>query len=476
MTAGADLEGTDRRWLVLASVLAGTFVGTVNNSVANVAVLDVLADFELQLGAAAWFVTGYVLAFAVLMPVAGRLADAFGTRRVYLGGMAVFLVATVAVALAPTYPVAGAARILQGVANAPVLPTVMLTVAVVFPAGARGRAMGTWAAVNGAAIALGPPVGGWLAEAWGWRAVFWADVPLVGLALLLGLWWLPDVPPASVHPIDVIGGAALTGGLIGAMVALTMGTSWGWTSPTTLTVLALGVALLGWFWRRCHRVRTPFLDLSVLRNRRYGTLSAVAGLQMVALFAVLFGVPMLLVARLGYSVGTAGGVLFVLPLTMVLVGPPLGVLADRHGVRRLLAAGSLLLIGAGLLLALGSAWRELWVVVVGLVVLGAGVAAIQSPSAVGVAAEVGETHRGAAMGLFHTTRFLSGVLGTAGFVTIFSLAAGRSDVASMPDALAGRGFAVSFLVVAAIGLVTQVAARQVPAEELDHPVLEQGAP
>lgn len=447
------------RWPVLASVLAGTFVGTINNSVANVAVLDVIDDFDLQIGAAVWFVTGYVLAFAVLMPAAGWLADTYGVRRVYLTGMACFGVASACVALAPSYPVAAAARIGQGIANAPVLPTVMLTVVLAFPPGVRGRAMGSWAAVNGAAVALGPPAGGWLTDAFGWRAVFWVDVPLAAVALVSAWRWLPASPARHDSRFDFAGGALLTGGLVATMVALSQGPDWGWAHPALPALLLSGSWLLARFWARCHRVRDPFVDITVLRNRRFATLATIAGLQMMAMFGVLFMTPLMLVARFELGIGTAGAVMFVMPLSMIVAGPWMGYLSDGRGARALTGAGALAMAVASVVMALGAVDRNLVLVVMGLVALGAGVSAIQAPTAVGVAEEVSDRNRGVAMGLFHTIRFVAGVLGAAIAAAVISALSHGGDLSGLSDRRLTLLFVTDLAVVATLALVAAAASR-----------------
>jgi MFS family permease len=442
--------------MVLATVLLGTFVGTVNNSVANVAVLDVTDDFDVAVGTGAWFVTGYVLAFAVLMPVAGRLADVYGTRRVAVVGMVAFLAASVGVATAPGWPWALAGRVAQGVANAPVLPTVMVTVAAVFPAGERGRAMGVWAAVNGAAVALGPPIGGVLTDAFGWRSVFWADVPLVLVVLVLTIRYLPDVRPPRARGdgdrVDVASAVLLSAGLVTTMVGLGQASEGGWGWPAAATLGPLGAALLLVWWWHLARARSPLVDPALLRNRTYAVLGGIAALQMMVLFGVLFTTPLMLVVEFERPVGTAGLLVFVLPVSMVAAGPALGHLADRRGTASLTRAGGAVLAGAAAVLAAGAAWRSLGVVLAGLVLVGLGVAAIQAPAAVGVAEAVGEAARGAGLGLFHTIRFVGGVMGTALFAGAFALTAPGADLDALAPEDVDGPFAVVFLLAAGLGL------------------------
>ena len=447
---------------MLASVLAGTFLGTLNNSVANIAVVDLIDDLHVDVDVAVWFVTGYVLAFAVLMPAAGRLVDTFGTRRVYLTGLAGFAVTSALVALAPGYPLVLVARIAQGVVNAPVLPTVMVTVVAAFPAGERGRAMGMWASVNGAAIAIGPPLGGVLADAFGWRAIFWLDVPLALGALALASRFLPDTTTRRTGALDVGGGVFLTGGLVGVMVALSQGPTWGWSSPSVLGLLALGAAVLLGVWRRARRVAAPFLDVSVLQNRRYAVLAGVAALQMVVLFAVLFSVPLLLVEVFDKSVGAAGAVVFALPITMVFAGPWAGALSHHRSARSLTGWGTLLLGAAAAVLAGGVDVHNLPLVVVGLVLLGAGVSAVQSPTATQVAEEVADAQRGVALGLFHTMRFLAGVLGTAGAAAVFTAVTRGAAVADLSESVLKRAFVADFALAGAVAVAALLLTRLIP--------------
>jgi EmrB/QacA subfamily drug resistance transporter len=461
VTAAVSRAAPDRR-LLLASVLVGTFLGTFNNSVANVAVLDLIDDLHVDIDVAVWFITGYVLAFAVLMPAAGRLVDAFGTRRVYLIGLASFAATSLLVAVAPSFPFVIAARVAQGIVNAPVLPVVMVTLVAAFPPAERGRAMGLWASVNGAAIAIGPPVGGVLADTFGWRAIFWLDVPLALAALALAARHLPDTPARHLGPLDVIGGGLLTGGLVAVMVALSQGPRWGWSSPSVVCLLASGSVVLALASRRSRKVAAPFLDITVLRNRRYAVLAGVAALQMVVLFSVLFSVPLLLVELFGKSVGAAGAVVFALPMTMVLAGPWVGGLSHHHGARFLTAWGAALLGGAATVLAAGAHLHNLWLIVVGLVILGAGVSAVQSPTATKVADEVDDSHRGVALGLFHTIRFLAGVLGTAGAAAVFTAVTRGVAVGDLTEDVLARAFVADFALAGVVAAAALLLTRFIP--------------
>ncbi|MBN1315099.1 MAG: MFS transporter, partial [Anaerolineales bacterium] len=178
-------------WITLAAILIGTFVGTLGNSVSNVALPSIMLAFKVPLDKVVWVVTSYVVTFAVLMPVCGYLSDLFGRRRLYLAGIGLFTLGALSSSLAPTYPWLLASRVLMGIGIAPTLPAVMAIIARTFEPSIRGRAMGFWALVNGAAHALGPPLSGFLVQHTGWRTVFLVDVPLCLLCLILVARWLP---------------------------------------------------------------------------------------------------------------------------------------------------------------------------------------------------------------------------------------------------------------------------------------------
>ncbi|MBW3663906.1 MAG: MFS transporter [Actinobacteria bacterium] len=442
-------------WLGLAIVLLGTVLGTFNNGVANVALPDVLDEFGVPVSVGAWFVTSYVLALAVALPVAGRLVDTYGSRKVSLVGLTAFLVVSVLLAAAPGYGWVIAARVGQGVCNAPVLPTIMVTVVAAFEPGARGKAMGTWVAVNGASFAVSPLIAGWLTETASWRAVFWLNVVLTVLALIASVALFPDVPPSrSRGRFDAVGAALVSVGLVGVMVSLSRAEAWGWTSLSTSTLLAGGVAALVAAVRRFRRTDDPFLDVTILRRRAYATPAAIAALQALVLFGILLITPLMFVHLFGYSLGIAGALVFVLPGSWTLTSPLVGHAADRFGRRAVLVMGTFLLAGGSGLLAFGAATRLLVLVIVAMLAVGVGVAAVQATAAVAVSEAVGRVGRGASTGAFHTLRFLAGVAGATLFAVLVEVVSGTGDLEAASDSALGR----AFVAVLAAAVVTSLVA------------------
>jgi EmrB/QacA subfamily drug resistance transporter len=417
------------------------------NSVANVALPAVLDEFDIAIGAGGWFVTAFVLTLSVLLPAAGRLVDLFGTRRLYLWSLAGFFVSTAAVAAAPTYPALVVARGAQGVTSAAVLPVLMVTIGSVFPAGARGKAVGAWATVNGIALALAPLVGGVVTDLFGWRMFFWGALALIALKFPLALRYLPDITPAGRGRFDAVGAGLLAGGLSGVLVGLSRAPDWGWASPQILALVLLGSGLLAAFWRRCARHDDAFIDLTLFRNRRYTILSALAGLQMTTVYGVMLLTPLILTTLFGYGLAAAGAMVFLLPLVLALSSPALGHLTDRFGVRRIVRIGAGAFVAASAVILPGVAATSLPLVIAGLVLFGIGAGAIQSPSATGVTETIAPVSAGLAQGTFHTIRFLSGVVGATAFATVL----GATD-----------SFAWTLLLAAGLSLAAVLGARALP--------------
>jgi EmrB/QacA subfamily drug resistance transporter len=413
---------------VLATVLIGTFVGTINNTAANVSLPEVISDFDVPLGSGTWFITAYLLTLSVLMPLGGRLIDFFGTRKLYLLSMFAFLIVSVCVPLAPNFGWVLVFRGLQGVFGSITLPTVMVTIATYFPAGKRGRAMGAWAGVNGTALALGPPIGGVITDAFGWRAVFWASIPVVVIALILSMAFLPHIESRKTGKLDLPGGALFTGGLALLLLALSQGPRWGWSSVALIASLATSTFLLGAFAFRSFSSKDPFLDLGIFKNRAYLATSMVAGLQMMVQFGTMFLTPLMLVLLFEKSVGFAGLVLFLLPLNMGIAGPWMGRLVDKNGSYGVIRAGCLSLLAGGVMLIVCVRSSELWPLYIGLVFVGWGIAAIQAPAASLAAESLPSSIRGVGLGTYNTIRFTSGLVGTAIFSLLLEGVSGTGNV------------------------------------------------
>lgn len=447
-----------RAGVTLAALLIGTFVGTLNNSVANVAVPSIMADLGVPLSSAVWVVSAYVLTFAVLMPGWGYLGDLYGQRRTYLWGMGLFTLACLGGGLAPSFSGLLAARVLQGIGIAPTLPAVMAIVARIFPPGQRGRALGFWALANGAGHALGPPLSGWLTQQLTWRAAFLVSLPFC--LLTLGLAWrlLPPDGRRQQRAFDLPGAAALTVAALGLMLALTQGARWGWASPLALGLWALTLAALALFRRAERRASSPFVEPALFPNRRYLAAVAVIAAQYFCLFGLQLAVPVLLIQALGWGERDAGLVILPLPLVAALLAPWAGRLADARGSRWACTRGLALIAvaGSGLwaLAAARGAGMPWWGLGAGLVAMGAGMGLTQAPVVAAVTHLVRPEQMGVATGLFHMGRFLSGSLGATLFGLALQMHAGGMVA----------GFRRDLLLVALAAGLAVLAARRLPGQ------------
>ena len=410
-----------RPWAVLAVVLVGTFLGGINNSAASVMLPSVLESFPgTSVGASGLLLTAYIYPTAVMVPLAGRLQDRFGVRPMYVGGLLACACASLLCAAAPSYAWLIVGRVLQGLSLASVLPTVF-EVAATFPSERRGRVLGVWAAVNGGSLAAGPLLGGLLILGFGWRGVFAFDVVMFLAAFALAYRMVPPLGARDRDPIDYTGAALLVGTLLGLLTTLSLAGDLGITSPLTLCGLAATVATAIAWYASARRRPDPFLDPGLFRGGTFGVLNAIVGLQMVVLFGIFFAVPLMLVFEHDVSNARAGVIVALTPLAATVLAPFAGRLADRAGTRLCVLAGGLLLCVAGAALA-GSVAEGGAAVIVGLVVAGAGISLIQSPTAAEVTRVAEGERSGLTVGIFNAGRLINGALGTALFTLVFQLA------------------------------------------------------
>lgn len=445
-------------WFSLGVVLTGTSIGAFNNSVASVALPHVLGSFEgVSVSEGTWLLTLYIFATAALMPFAGRMLDFWGTRKIYGASFLIYAAGSLLCALAPSYTLLILGRVIQGIAGAAVLPTVFTTVRMAFPEGRRGRALGIWAAVNGASLSGGPVIGGLLIGAFGWRSIFWLDVPIALLAAAAMWRWVKDYGGEASGSFDVIGGVLMLFALTGAMVVLGQADRWGLDEPLLWVIAGGTLTTLVVYSRHALRNPTPFFDIRLFKERAYAIVTCVAALQMVALFAVLFAVPLLLQRTTDAPPVLSGALISLTPLVATGTAPLAGRLVDRVGLRIPLTAGTFMLAlgGIGLMLATGSGY--LWLAI-SLLTIGLGVGLIQSPAATGVTYAVESAKAGVALGAFNTARFISGVAGASVFAIVFETvtgigSGGRIEDSSLAEAISGfRAVFIGIVIAGALGM------------------------
>ncbi|MFF7726635.1 MFS transporter [Streptomyces sp. NPDC008001] len=332
-----------RRRSVAAVTLVGAFVAFLDATIVNIAVPDMAASFPHDsLGDLSWVLNGYNIAFAAFLVPFGRLADRWGRKRSFLLGLGVFTVASGLCALAGSVPVLVAARVVQAMGGALLVPTSLALLLEVFPAGRRAAAVAAYGAASAAAAGIGPSVGGVLVAARGWELVFLVNLPLGAVTAAAGLRLLTESrEPRGLSFPDLAGATAL-GTAVGALaVAAVKGQDWGWGSWPTLGFLALAALALLAVALRSARHAAPVVDPALLRLRSFSVANAASLLFAVAFFATLLCNVLYLTAVWDYSALRAGLAVTPAPIAASLVALPAERLARRAGFRAVCVAGML---------------------------------------------------------------------------------------------------------------------------------------
>ncbi|MFI6467655.1 DHA2 family efflux MFS transporter permease subunit [Streptomyces sp. NPDC050528] len=445
-------------WALVITSVAG-FMAALDNLVVTTALPSIRKDLGGALDDLEWTVSAYTLTFAVLLMFGAALGDRFGRRRLFLVGISVFTVASAAAAMAPGIDSLIAARAVQGVGAAIMMPLTLTLLTAAVPVAKRGMAFGIWGAVNGLAVASGPLIGGSLTEHISWHWIFWLNVPL-GLALLP----LARLRLAESHgsgaPLDVPGTLLASGGLFGIVYGLVRGPADGWTSPFVLTGLFAGAALLTGFVLYSTRAKNPMLPMRLFRSRAFAGINAASLLMFLGMFGSIFLLSQYMQGVLGYSPTEAG--LRMLPWTgmPMLVAPIAGILSDRIGGRPVVAAGLFLqALGLGWMSVVATAHASYAAQLPALMISGVGMALYFAPAANLVMSSVRPQEQGIASGANNALREVGGALGIAIMSSIFaaqgSYASGQSFVDGLRPALVTGAAVVALAGVAALAIPTR---------------------
>ncbi|MFJ8810646.1 MFS transporter [Streptomyces sp. NPDC102490] len=455
--SGGNVRGGGAAWALVITSVAG-FMAALDNLVVTTALPSIREDLGGALHDLEWTVSAYTLTFAVLLMFGAALGDRFGRRRLFLVGLTVFTGASAAAALAPGIDSLIAARAVQGVGAAIMMPLTLTLLTAAVPAERRGMAYGIWGAVNGLAVASGPLVGGSLTEHISWQWIFWLNVPL-GVALLP----LARLRLAESHgtgaPLDIPGTLLASGGLFGIVYGLVRGPVDGWTGAVVLTALFAGAALLTGFVLYSTRAKNPMLPMRLFRSRAFAGVNAASLLMFLGMFGSIFLLSQYMQGVLGYSPTEAG--LRMLPWTgmPMLVAPIAGILSDRIGGRPVVAAGLFLqAAGLGYLASVITADASYAIQLPGLIVSGIGMALYFAPASALVMSSVAAKEQGIASGANNALREVGGALGIAVMGSIFAAQGGYESAQTFVD-----GLRPAVAVGAAVVALGGVAALVIPA-------------
>ena len=419
---GLTPERPSDRWWTFAVVSLALFMGMLDNLVVTTALPSIQRAIGASVASLEWIVNAYTLGFAVLMIPAAALGERFGRRRVLLAGVTLFTAGSALAALCTGSSLLIAARAIQGVGSAMIAPLTLTILVSVFPAEKRAAAIGLWSGVSGLGLAAGPLIGGAIVNGFTWSAVFWLNVPIGIVLLVLGRWKIQEkrgggrvIDPASV--------ALVSAGLLGIVWGLIHGNAQGWGSVRILAPMAGGAALLVLFALRQRASRAPMLDLGLFASRGFSSANLIGFLSSFAMFGSIFFITLFVQGAWGWGPLAAG--LGTMPWTgtIMLTAPLAGALAGRLGARRVVAVGmaaqaiSLFWIGTS------AAANSPYVALLPAFILGGlGMGLSFAPLSAAVMVGLPDARQGEASGAYNTIRELGGVFGVAVLGAVFQAA------------------------------------------------------
>ncbi|MEY9849444.1 EmrB/QacA subfamily drug resistance transporter [Streptacidiphilus sp. BW17] len=441
-----------RKWIPLAAVCLGAFMLLVDVSIVNVALPKMAADLNSSFTSLQWVVDIYALTLAALLMALGSLGDRLGHRRLYLTGLVVFAAASLACGLAPNAAMLITARAVQGIGGAAMMTSTTALLASAYQGRDRGTAFGVWGAVNGAAAAVGPVLGGLLTDQFGWRAIFFVNVPVAVVAVAMTVGFLKGGTGASRGRVDVAGAASFTLFAAALTYGLIESGDKGWGSFTALGSIGVGVLALIAFAVIQLRGANPLLDLSLLRNRTFLGLMLAGLLLTAAAFAELTYTSLWLQEALGLSPLSAGLAVSPMALSAFVVALVSGKALHKVTPQPPIGVGLLLIGGGTMMLAAVTASSGWTALLPGLLVTGVGVG-LSTPMLMSTAlAAVPPARAGMASGALSTARQLGYALGIAVLGTIFQ----RHFHGTSLRASFASGLDLVYLTAGATGLVAGV--------------------
>ncbi|MGI8869855.1 MAG: MFS transporter [Mycobacteriales bacterium] len=444
------------RW-VLALTSAASLLIVLDALVVSTALTSIKADLAASIEQLEWTVNAYVLSFAVLLMTAAALGDRFGRRRVFVSGLGLFAVASLACALAPGVGLLIAARALQGIGAALVMPTALSLLSSAFPPQMRPRALGVFAGVSGLAVAIGPLFGGVIVQGISWPWIFWVNVPVALLLIPLALTRIKEsFGPAA--EIDSRGLGLITGGAIGIVWGLVRADSAGWDSPEVVGALTLGMLLVAAFVSWELRASVPMLPMRLFRSRAFSAGNAAVFFHWASALGAVYFMAQFLQTGLGYGPLDAGLRLMPWGGTTVIVPQIVGRLISRFGERPFIITG-LLVNGLSLMwiALIAEPGLNYWQLAAPLVLSGTGIAMSVPAAQSSVLTSVEPQDIGKASGTFSTMRQLGGSFGVAVLVAVFASAGSYASAQAFSD-----GFVAAIRACAGLALMGALAGAAIP--------------
>lgn len=454
-------------WLVVGTVCVGAFMGQLDASIVTLALPSMQREFGVSLSQVEWVALAYLLTLVGLVTVIGRIADMVGRKALYTYGFALFTLASMACALAPSLPILVVARVVQGVGAALLQANSVALISTAVPRHMLGRGIGVQGAAQALGLALGPAVGGFLVALGGWTLIFWVNVPVGVIGFVLGWFLLPRSRHLSARvPMDRWGLSLFLPASALTMLGLSMAARNPLPLAPVVTAVVVGVLLFAVFvhWQR--RAPAPLIDPGLFRRAAF-TAGIVSGLlSYLILFGVLFVVPYFLEGTGQAGPASVGLVLTALPVALGVTAPFAGVVADRVGARTPTVAGMVVAaLGLGVLAVVHGSPA---VVAAGLAVVGAGLGAFTPSNNAAIMAAAPHHQAGLASGVLNMTRGMGTALGVAVAGLVFTVSSRHALLdGTAPDAVS-HGFTAVMVALAVLALLSAVLSGMRGGRDLEH--------
>jgi EmrB/QacA subfamily drug resistance transporter len=404
----------NKKWWTLAAVSFGLFMIMLDNTIVNVALPSIQGALHLKISELEWVVTGYALTFGALMLTGGKLADLFGRRLIFVVGLAIFTLSSLACGLAGSAHVLIAARVVQGVGAALMNPATLSIITVTFPPRLRGTAIGIWAGVSALALAIGPLVGGLITEQISWNWIFYINVPVGVLAIVAAFAFIDESRDTSQNQRpDVPGLLTSALGLFALSYGLIEANNYGWTSGRIVASFAAAAVLLVSFVLLELHQRVPMLELGLFKNRGFAGANTVMLLVGLAMFGVFFYVSLYVQQVLGYSPVQAGASFLPWTVLIILLAPMAGRFSDRIGPRPFVVTGMIALAASLFLFSRMGVHESFWSLLPAMLLGGVGMSMAMAPTTAAAMSSVRPERAGVGSAVLNSMRQVGGSLGIA---------------------------------------------------------------
>ena len=450
-----------KKWLALALLSAVQFMVVLDIAIVNVALPSIQVDLGFSQQNLQWVISAYALVFGGFLLLGGRTADLLGRRRIFILGLVAFTIGSLICGLAWSEGSLIGARAIQGLGAAAISPAALAILMTTFAEGReRNIALGVWGAVGGFGAAAGVLLGGVLTDALSWEWIFFVNIPVGVLALVIAPALLTESRDIRVRSFDVPGAVLVTGGLTTLVLGITQGNDWGWSSGRTVGVFALSAALLASFVAWELRADEPLMRFGILRTTTVLGANVAGFILGTALFSMFLMLTLYMQQVLGYSAMKTGIAYLAVAGTSIVWANVAAVLVGKVGVKPLIASGmGILAVGMLLFTQVSVGGSYAADLLPGFLIIALGMALCFVPISIAALAGVKQAEAGLASGLINTTQQIGGAVGIALLSTI-AISRTNDELASgtpAPQALTD-GFQVAFWVGAAIALAGVVAA------------------